>query len=248
MAITTKEEGVWSIDQVYAKQNQGSIWDYSEGFNLFSTGQNSHGALGVNDRTNRSSPIQITGSWVASTSSTNASKLHIKKDKTLWAVGLNEYGSLGQNSNQKFSSPTQIPGSWVAISSGSQIGAVTGIKDDGTMWSWGQNEYGQLGINKSPSDFNFVSSPTQVPGTTWSTITTTTQLAQGGYTCHALKTDGTLWAWGYNAQGNLGQNNKTNYSSPVQIPGTTWSSVAHGFMNGMAFKTDGTLWVWGNNG
>ena len=210
MAITNKEEGVWSIVQVYAKQNQGSIWDYSEGFNLFSTGQNSHGALGVNDRTNRSSPIQITGSWVASTSSTNASKLHIKKDKTLWAVGLNEYGSLGQNSNQKFSSPTQIPGSWVAISSGSQIGAVTGIKDDGTMWSWGQNEYGQLGINKSPSDFNFVSSPTQVPGTTWSTITTTTQLAQGGYTCHALKTDGTLWAWGYNAQGNLGQNNKTN--------------------------------------
>ena len=66
----------------------------------------------------------------------------------------------------------------------------------------------------------------------------------------ATKTDGTLWTWGNNGYGNLGQNNTTNYSSPVQVPGTTWGTlqgqVSNG-SNGKAVKTDGTLWVWGDN-
>ena len=62
----------------------------------------------------------------------------------------------------------------------------------------------------------------------------------------AIKTDGTLWAWGNNYDGQLGQNNQTYYSSPVQIPGTTWDSFAGttAYSQGVT-KTDGTLWVWG---
>ena len=54
------------------------------------------------------------------------------------------------------------------------------------------------------------------------------------------------FAWGYNGYGQLGQNNITYYSSPVQIPGTTWSSIGVG-LNSLATKTDGTLWAWGYN-
>ena len=63
----------------------------------------------------------------------------------------------------------------------------------------------------------------------------------------AIKTDGTLWCMGENNQGQLGQNNQVNYSSPVQIPGTTWSIASHGDTAAAAIKTDGTLWAWGYN-
>jgi alpha-tubulin suppressor-like RCC1 family protein len=53
-------------------------------------------------------------------------------------------------------------------------------------------------------------------------------LSAGNNHSLATKTDGTLWAWGYNSNGQLGQNNTTRYSSPVQIPGTSWSSISGG--------------------
>ena len=63
----------------------------------------------------------------------------------------------------------------------------------------------------------------------------------------ALKTDGTLWAWGNNSRGELGQNSKTIYSSPRQVGSdTTWSSISAG-PSPKAIKTDGTMWTWGSN-
>ena len=62
-----------------------------------------------------------------------------------------------------------------------------------------------------------------------------------------LKTDGTLWAWGNNGKGELGQNNRTTYSSPRQIGSdTTWSAISAG-PSPKALKTDGTIWTWGSN-
>ena len=54
-----------------------------------------------------------------------------------------------------------------------------------------------------------------------------------------------LWAWGSGFGGRLGQNNTTYFSSPIQIPGTTWSSISSGGGHSLATKTDGTLWSWG---
>ena len=88
------------------------------------------------------------------------------------------------------------------------------------------------------------SSPTQIPGTTWSKLS-----VQGGngstINQAAIKTDGTLWSWGYNGYGQLGQNNKVAYSSPVQIPGTNWDEWNINYYTSVATKTDGTLWAWG---
>ena len=67
----------------------------------------------------------------------------------------------------------------------------------------------------------------------------------------ALKTNGTLWAWGSNEYGALGLNNKIEYSSPVQIPGTNWDGIYGNGANDhaaiFATKTDGTGWAWGGN-
>ena len=88
------------------------------------------------------------------------------------------------------------------------------------------------------------SSPVQIPGTTWATVHSKWYGAS-----LATKTDGTLWAWGFNTSyGGLGLNDRTHRSSPTQIPGTTWETVemmtAHG---GIAQRTDGTVWTWGLN-
>ena len=160
-------------------------------------------------------------------------------------------GKLGLNESNtaQYSSPTQIPGLGWAVSPtihgedsknfAGEKGAAA-LKTDGTLWRWGDNEYGQLGLN----DTTQRSSPTQVPGTTWSTVN------RVGYNIRStavIKTDGTLWAWGRNQTGQLGVGNKTHYSSPVQVPGTTWKSVIMCGGNGAAIKTDGTLWTMGSN-
>ena len=83
------------------------------------------------------------------------------------------------------------------------------------MWGWGYNDSAQIGDGTDKDK----SSPTQVPGTTW-----TKQMYTSTHTA-AIKTDGTLWVMGENGQGQLGQNNKTKYNSPVQVPGTAWKEV-----------------------
>ena len=82
------------------------------------------------------------------------------------------------------------------------------------MWTWGKNNKGYLGQN----DVVYRSSPVQIPGTTWATVTGDDD------TIIAVKTDGTAWGWGDNTYGEIGVNNKTDYSSPVQIPGA-WDII-----------------------
>jgi len=213
-------------------------------------GANNWGSLGVNDRTNHSSPIQIPGSnWTfingTSRQGNTGQGIGVKTDGTLWIWGNNQYGTLMQNDRVSRSSPTQIPGTtWGAAVTGNESFALA-IKTDGTLWAiGGRNQQGQLGLNSTSPG---LSSPVQVPGTTWWADDTHYTLTCGTANMATIKSDGTLWAWGYNNYGQLGLNNTTDYSSPVQIPGTTWRSIQGNSSSRIATKTDGTLWTWGYN-
>ena len=246
MAITDKTTGVWGLDQVYNKINQGSIWTYPK--SLWTWGWNSKGQLGQNNETNYSSPVQIgtETTWAYVTGGSHGVSevaMGVKTDGTLWAWGENGNGALGQNDKTHRSSPVQVgsdttwnSGSYQKLTMGSTSG---GIKTDGTLWMWGKNEFGNLGQNNTTQR----SSPIQIPGTTWASINHGSTGSSAG-----VKTDGTLWMWGHNSWGNLGQNNRTNYSSPIQVPGTNWDYVVSSRNNQYSTvgrKTDGTLWSWG---
>jgi len=252
MAITTKEEGVWSIDQVYNKQMQGSIWDYDGLAELYSWGRNSGGQLGLNEQhpagtDSRSSPTQVPGTWTGhfSTGSSGANAvLYVGKgtDGTLWGWGQNNSGQLGQNksgpSAEGYSSPVQIgsDSDWAqaCIASSSY-----GVKTDGTLWGWGFSDNGSTGTGRTAK-----SSPTQIPGTDYRT--TDYSLCAGDQNGWAIRTNGTLWSWGRNDNGSLGHNNNTSSNYPLQVPGTTWDKLADGASKSMAaIKTNGTLWTWG---
>ena len=108
------------------------------------------------------------------------------------------------------------------------------------MWHWGTGTFGSNGRNVANDGPN---TPTQI-----GTLTNWLQVSAGNYWACAVKTDGTLWAWGRNNYGELGLGNTTGYSSPKQIGAlTNWLSIAATYPNTAAIKTDGTLWTWGRN-
>jgi alpha-tubulin suppressor-like RCC1 family protein len=246
MAITDKEQGVWLLDEVYNKINEGDIWDYDGSVGLFTWGLNNKGQLGKNNLTNLSSPTQVgTDATWSALSNEGYNDTHFmmatKTDGTLWTWGSNQAAQLGQNNAIAQSSPVQVGANtnWGdSIARG--MYSSYAIKTDGTLWSWGYNSpsYGNLGHNNKTE----YSSPKQVgTDTTWNKIETM------GSACITTKTDGTMWNWGANSFGMLGIGNDTAYSSPRQVTGTTWDKISGGGQCGASIKTDGTLWVWGVN-
>ena len=130
---------------------------------------------------------------------------------------------------------------WKQIDFGS---AAASIKTDGTLWVWGTNDYGVLGT--------FDTAYKTTPVTTFAGGTNWKQVSSGGSVIAAIKTDGTLWTWGLNTFGQLGDNTTTQRITPVTTfaGGSNWKQISTGNYHSAAIKTDGTLWTWGlgNNG
>lgn len=170
----------------------------------------------------------------------------IKADSTLWGWGDNTYGQLadGTFNNYAANLPQQISPSkahnWASVSVG-QFHVVS-RKTDGTLWAWGDNFSGQLGIGNSGNGTG-LNITTQIGSfTDWKTV-----LAAGDR-CIAIKTNGTLWSWGLNDHGQLGDGTYADKDVPIQIgTSSNWKSVSISGYHTTALKTDGTLWTWGRN-
>jgi len=166
-----------------------------------------------------------------------------------WAHS-NSKGTLGQGNTTGISSPIQIGDhKWQYLEGGPLANDhCIGVKPDGSLWTWGDNSKGQLGVGNT-TDY---SSPVQVGSlTTWLQIGL--QSDAGSF---AVKTDGTLWAWGFGEAGRLGDGTTVDKSSPIQIGSLTdWGDgafsiennnrIADGRTTTHVIKTDGTLWAWG---
>ena len=217
----------------------------------FTCGYNQQaGTLGDGTRTNRSTFVTPLGdrSWKI-LSVDRRSSAGIKTDGTLWTWGENFNGVLGDGTTTPRSSPgTTVGGgtNWNSLSIREY--RCSAIKTDGTLWTWGRNERGQLGDGTTTNRSSPVT--TAGGGTNWK------QVSCGHIHTAAIKTDGTLWTWGHNFDGQLGTGDTTARSSPGTTAGggTNWKQVSVSY-EGLDFsrsftaaiKTDGTLWTWGNN-
>ena len=221
----------------FAIKTDGTLWAW---------GSNSTGIFGDGTTISRLYPTQIG-------TATNWKSIHhyfthvvaLKTDGTLWAWGGNSYGQVGDGTTTTQLTPVQIgtDTDWVSVSVGLQHSLA--LKADGTLWGWGSNQYRQLGNSTIvPLLRNTV--PVQLSSDTdWKTVQTTT------FSSFAIKENGTLWGWGNNTWGQLGDPSILNDDGTItQIGTSTWLSIAHAGadrFHSLGIKTDGSLWAWGWN-
>lgn len=205
---------------------------------VYGWGANTQGQLGQNDVTPKSSPVIMLGGykWKSITNSFGTSFLGVTTSGDAYACGNNDNGQLGTGNVTKVSSPVLVLGGYkwdqVGISNVSY-----GVTTDGVAYTWGQNTSGQMGdgtvIPKS--------SPTLVlGGYKWK------YLAHGlTNSMIGITTDGDAYAWGANANGQLGDGTTVSKSSPTLIVGGyKWASIR----GSIGITTSGDLYAWGDNG
>lgn len=207
---------------------------------LWAWGKNTSGQVGDGTTTDRLTPVQVLTDC-ATFAADGSSSYAIKSDGSLWAWGSNTYGQLGDGTTTNRVTPVQIGsvGEWQVVNAGSRHALA--IKTDGSLWAWGHNGYGQLGDGTTTERH----SPVQVitgSDTDWVAVD------GGAYHSLALRKNGTMWAWGLNGYGELGQGNYVDSNTRMQVgTDSDWVRISAGLSShfNLALKSDGSLWFWG---
>jgi len=213
---------------VYAIKSDGTLWQWGAALT---------GAAGA--------PAQIGTGYVAVATSGNH-VLALKDDGGLWTWGWNAYGQLGDGTTQArtATSPYLVGNGFTsAVTSGNFSLA---LKADGTVWAWGLDRTGELG--SAATDTCTISStayPCSVRPTRVGTLSGITQIAAGESHALALTGDGSVWSWGTNSSGELGDGTLTNRTAPSMI-GAGYSAISAGIRQSIGLKPNGSLWGWGN--
>ncbi|MBK5276202.1 MAG: hypothetical protein JJE30_14285 [Desulfuromonadales bacterium] len=224
-----------------ALKSDGSLWAWGDNTN----GQTGDGTVvpGIVSLPVRIVlPAPLTNNDWSAIAAGGGHSLARKANQTLWAWGFNGAGQIGNGTTIDARAPLQLPpltnSDWVAVAAG-QLQSLA-LKSDGTLRSWGNNTFGQLG-NGTKLDSN-VPVQENSQSTTW--------VASNMGDTHTLgrKSDGTLWAWGSNANGQLGSGNTLDSLVPVKTgTDSDWLDAAAGSAHSVAVKTNGTIWTWGDN-
>jgi len=168
----------------------------------------------------------------------------LRSDSTVWTWGDNSAGQLGDGTTQYKGMPRQLGnlGNIISIAAGTYDSFA--LQDNGTLWGWGQNDIGQLGIGRTSYDQpNAVQSPVRVD----SLPNIASAVVSDSFSA-AIANDGSVWSWGNNSDGQLGDGTRTSRATPVQVTGLNGVSaiaVADDFV--VTVKNDGTVWSWGAN-
>jgi alpha-tubulin suppressor-like RCC1 family protein len=217
--------------------------------NMYGVGINTSGNLGVGDLNNRSTLTIVPGgiTW-GQVSAGNQTTGAIDTGGGLWMFGAGTSGQIGNGTAATRSTPTQITGNtWNKVSVGSSH--VIAIRSDTTLWAWGIGSSGQVGQGTTAVSR---SSPVLVAAAGIGGVSSYTQISAGLDFNVALKVDGTLWGWGVNTGGQLGDNTAITKSAPVQLAtGTSFNAVGS-FGSGLnqwagAIATNNTIYNWGTN-
>lgn len=253
---TVVKVAVSGMGSTMVLKSDGTLWGW---------GTNDYGLLGDGTTATRSSPTKVLVlDNVADFETGSAHAIARKTDGSIWLWGYGGVGQIGDASNSTKLMPTKVygvqpfsSGSILKLAVGSGSAYTNGtmsavVRDDGTVWTWGGGGSGQLGVN-STANYNY---PVQVLGQGGSGyLTNVVDVKIGAGHVIALKSDGTVWAWGFNNSGQIGNNvSGTNALTPVQVlvaagtPLTGITSISAGLNHNFAIRgSDGSLWGWGLN-
>jgi alpha-tubulin suppressor-like RCC1 family protein len=214
---------------------------------LLSWGNNNLGKLGNNSTIDSPSPVPVQNlTGVVAVAAGEIHSLALKDDGTVWVWGSNSSGQLGDGTNDfnPHPLPVQVPVLSNIIAISAHLNHSLALKADGTVWAWGANDFGQIGNNTVGGT---VSPPTQVMN-----LSNVIAIAAGFQHNAALKSDGTVWVWGRNAEGEIGNNTTTTTGCqcqplPLQTTISGVSQITAGFFNTAAVKPNGDVFVWGSN-
>jgi len=212
-------------------------------------GDNANGQLGNGGLLNTSTPAPVPGlTGVTAISGGGAHSLALRSDGTVWAWGANYDGQLGNGSTSDSSTPVMVPGMSNVTAIAAGVNHSLALKSDGSVWAWGDNTFGQTG-QPATSNCTTTSCPVPTPVLV-NGISGATQIAAGGQQSVALKSDGTVWAWGRGESGGNDFGTHTNPGNvPIQAPGITGAvGIAAGDYTSYVRKSDGTAWFWGFDG
>jgi alpha-tubulin suppressor-like RCC1 family protein/6-phosphogluconolactonase (cycloisomerase 2 family) len=200
-----------------ALKADGTVWAW---------GTNSDGELGTGSATNSNVPVQVSGlTGVIGIVGGATHSLALKSDGSLWAWGSNFLGQLGNSTTTGTNVPVPVIGIGSVVGLGAGQFHSLALRADGTVWAWGDNFFGQLG-NGSNTPLGTVNN---VPGQV-ANLTGVGAIASLVATGLALKSDGTVWAWGSNSSGELGNGGNANSDVPVQVSGlSSVIAIGQGF-------------------
>jgi len=220
----------------------------SAGYSLFSAGIKNDGTLWTWEFEEPPTRVGMASNW-KSVSVGGWYYMALRADGSLWALGSNNYGQLGDGTTTSRETLVCIgtDNEWAVVSTSCYH--TVAIKTDGSLWAWGNNKFGQLGDGTTTNRTR----PVRIGSdTNWVAVSAGSDLIEDGnaIAAHtlAVKSDGTLWAWGSNDYGQLGDGTTTNRTSPVQIGyDNRWIYISAGFRTSAALQSDTSLWTWGSN-
>ncbi len=218
-----------------AVKTDGTLWAW---------GRNNTGQLASGNNFNYILPHQIGSDTDWKQVAAGGGFAHaIKNDGTLWAWGTNSYGAIGDGTfNGFYRTPMQVgtANNWKQVVDGNNFTLV--LKTDGTLWGWGSNFYGLQGNGVRGSETD-VAVPTQI-----GTANDWVKFDLHSMCIIALKNNGTIWTWGFNSFGILGNGTTNHAFIPTQVgTDTDWADISMGSSHACAVKTNGSLWTWGES-